>query len=286
MPKCGTTALAAYLQRHPDVLMSVPKEPHYFDAYYEDFGVDEYVSKYYGHFKGETIIGEATPVYLRAPWALERLAEHFPKAKHIALLRNPVDRAYSHWWMFYSRAMDPLTFEEAIEACIRQGDDGLDNPQEWKMLIQRFQMGKSLIARPYLSNGYYAQFLKNYLQWFNREQLLVIQTEEMNRDTPCVYEKVCQFLEIEPYQAEDSKKHNEAYGMFSRHVFKMVKGLGLIRFTQSISESARDHIKRVLAKAGRRQPVMNPETRARLLQHYAPHNRELEELLGRRMNWK
>jgi hypothetical protein len=74
--------------------------------------------------------------------------------------------------------------------------------------------------------------------------------------------------------------------MFSRHVFKMVKGLGLIRFTQSISESARDHIKRVLAKAGRRQPVMNPETRARLLQHYAPHNRELEELLGRRMNWK
>ena len=108
----------------------------------------------------------------------------------------------------------------------------------------------------------------------------------MTRDTFCVYEKVCQFLEIEPYQAEDSRKHNEAYRKLSRHVFKMVKALGLTRFTQSIPESARDSIKRVLAKVGRRQPVMNPETRERLMQHYAPHNSELEELLGRRMNWK
>ncbi len=285
MPKCGTTALAAYLQRHPDVLMSVPKEPHYFDAYYDNFGVDEYVSKYYRHFKGEKIIGEATPVYLRAPWALERLAEHFPKAKHIALLRNPVDRAYSHWWMFYSRAMDPLTFEEAIEACIRQGEDGLDNPQHWKTLVQRFQIGQSVIARPYLSNGYYARFLKKYFERFNREQLLVIQTEEFNQNTSFVLEKVYQFLEIEPYQAKDIRRHNEAYGMYTRQVFNVVKGLGLTRLTQSVPESARDRIKRVLAKVGKRQAVMNPETRERLMQHYAPHNSELEELLGRRMNW-
>ncbi|MFO7568735.1 MAG: sulfotransferase, partial [Smithellaceae bacterium] len=123
MPKCGTTALAAYLQKHPDVLMSVPKEPHYFDAYYEDMSFEEYTRKNYSNFRGEKIIGEATPVYLLVPWALDRLAKHCPDAKYIALLRNPVDRAYSHWWMFYSRAMDALSFEEAVDVCLQQ-DEG------------------------------------------------------------------------------------------------------------------------------------------------------------------
>ncbi|HDQ05028.1 MAG TPA: sulfotransferase [Deltaproteobacteria bacterium] len=286
MPKCGTTALAAYLQNHSDVLMSVPKEPHYFDTYYEDMTLEEYIKRCYGNFKGEKIIGEATPVYLIVPWALERLAKHYPKAKYIAIFRNPVDRAYSHWWMFYSRAMDSFSFEEAIEECLKQSEKELYDPVNWKTERKRMRKGQSLIMRPYLSNGYYARYLNSFFRWFDRKQLLVIQTEEFNRDTLKVIKDVCEFLQINSYSGNNIRRHNEAYGSAARKVFTLIKGMGLVRFTQSVPESVRGNIKRVLAGVGERKPVMHRETRKKLALYYAPYNHELENLLGRRFSWE
>jgi hypothetical protein len=268
-----------------DVLMSVPKEPHYFDVYYGDMQTQEYISRCYGNYKGEKIIGEATPRYLCSPWALQRLAEHYPGAKYIAMLRNPVDRAYSHWWMFYSRAMEHLRFEEAIDFCIEQDAGQEPGQEEWMEHVRRTKAGRSISIRPYLSSGYYGRYLKKFFEWFDRDKLLVIQTEEFNKDRIRGMEEVYQFLGIRNDQEQNVRKHNEAYGTATRPFFRIIKGLGLTRFTQLIPETQRDRIKRLLARAGSKQPVMNPATRKRLAMHYEKHNRDLENLLGRDFNW-
>jgi hypothetical protein len=286
MPKCGTTALAAYLQKHPDVLMSIPKEPNYFDAFYDEMSLDEYCHKIFRNYSGQKILGEATPGYLSAPWALERLSEHFPKAKYIALLRNPIDRAYSHWWMYYSRAMEPLNFEAAINVCMEQTNLGQLTKENYKKLIISSKRGGTLQQRFYLEDGYYAKFISNFFKYFDPEQLLIIKMEDFNRDAPAVMEQVYHFLGISAYREQNIEKHNEAYSGGARRIFKIVKGLGLTRFTQSIPESIRTQIKKVLSKGGNTKPTLDPKMRARLSEHFAPYNQELEKLLHRNFNWK
>ncbi len=101
-PKCGTTALARLLDAHPDVAMSTPKEPHFFDAHYER-GFEHYAT-----WPAHGIAGEATPSYLLVPYVAERIKADLPDAKLIAILRHPVERAFSSWWMFHARGMEPL----------------------------------------------------------------------------------------------------------------------------------------------------------------------------------
>lgn len=285
MPKCGTTALAAYLQKHSDVVISNPKEPHYFSAYYDEHSYEDYIRNCFKNYQGERIVCEATPLYLRFPWALERLALHCPDAKFIALFRNPADRAYSHWWMFYSRAMEPLSFSDAIEACFVQDERSEYDQTIWNQYVRSTKMGRTIPIRPYLSNGYYANYLKEFFKFFRRDQILIIQTEEFNQNIGKTMDNICHFLNIHACHDENIRRHNEAYGTAARKVFSVLKHIGLTRFSQAVPEASRDRIKRVLAKAGARQPLMDSEMRQRLSKHYEPFNLDLENLLGRTFRW-
>ena len=109
--RSGSTSLYKYLQAHPDVYMP-RKEIHFFDRKW-DRGLSWYLTRFEGH-SGQTAVGEATPTYLAEPEALDRMASTIPDARLLAVLRDPVDRAYSHYWMEHARARDPRTFEEAI----------------------------------------------------------------------------------------------------------------------------------------------------------------------------
>src|SRR4051812_42429120 len=96
--KAGTTSLAAYLAEHPDVFMARRKELHFFGREKEYRRGWEW---YCSHFEGAgdaRAVGEATPDYMWRERAVERIAQDLPKARIIATLRHPVDRAYSHYW--------------------------------------------------------------------------------------------------------------------------------------------------------------------------------------------
>ena len=112
-PKCGTTALAQMLAAHPDVFLSEPKEPHFFDAHHDN-GLQPYMEQHFAGWSGAGVAGEATPSYLAVPYVPARIRSAIPGARLIAILRNPVQRAYSSWWMFHARGMEPLSFEAAI----------------------------------------------------------------------------------------------------------------------------------------------------------------------------
>jgi hypothetical protein len=121
--RCGTTSLFNYLTQHPDVFPSCPKEVHYFSIHYHK-GVNWYRSHFplvmqksyveRGHDR-RFVAGEATPYYIAHPHAPQRIAETVPEAKLIVLLRNPVDRAYSHYHYEVKNGLETLSFAEAID---------------------------------------------------------------------------------------------------------------------------------------------------------------------------
>ena len=114
--KCGTTALDHYLREHPQIQMASTKEVHYFDDDTIDWETRDYspLETQFDWSLPTLIRGEATPIYVYWPNALERLRRYNADAKLIIGLRHPSFRAFSHWRMEFLRGADSLKFEEAI----------------------------------------------------------------------------------------------------------------------------------------------------------------------------
>ena len=111
--RSGSTSLYKYLQVHPQVWMP-RKEIHFFDRRWDN-GLDWYRERFDG-WSGQPAVGEATPTYLAETEALDRMAATIPDAKLVAILRDPVDRAYSHYWMEHVRGRDDRPFADAADA--------------------------------------------------------------------------------------------------------------------------------------------------------------------------
>src|SRR5438045_6145154 len=114
--KCGTTALHYSLSRHPDICMGDQQEIHFFDndAMFIAEPNYEELHKHYPPIAHSTIAGDCTPSYLYHQSAAERICNYNPKIKFLILLRNPVDRAFSHWNMQRHTGREPLDFFDAI----------------------------------------------------------------------------------------------------------------------------------------------------------------------------
>lgn len=96
--KCGTSSLFYYLLQHPELALPEKKEIHFFDAKHQN-GIGWYEDHFSHKKKADKQTGEATPYYLFHPLVPQRIAIHYPQIKLIVLLRSPIDRAYSHFWM-------------------------------------------------------------------------------------------------------------------------------------------------------------------------------------------
>jgi hypothetical protein len=127
--KCATSTLHVYLGRMDDVCMSKPKEPFFFEAEFEK-GLDYYRQAYFSHWRGERIIGESRHRNLYLPFVPERIKGINPNAKLIVLVRNPIDRAFSHWFHNFSRNSENLDFAHAIQADWQRIESGLQYESE------------------------------------------------------------------------------------------------------------------------------------------------------------
>jgi hypothetical protein len=184
--RSGTSALYEYLVRHPHIARSTTEEVHYFTLNYHR-GVDWYR----GHFPtrlrqayvrrrfgAKLVSGEATPYYMAHPHAPGRIAELLPAVKLIVVLRNPVDRAYSHYNYLRRVGVEPLTsFEEALEAEPERLAGEVD-----KMMADPSYKSRNHWHFSYAARGLYADQLKVLLQLFPREQILVLQAEQLLSD--------------------------------------------------------------------------------------------------------
>ena len=184
--KAGTTALYAYLRWHPDITGPSFKEVSFFDRHYA------YGERWYrAHLpiKRGALVGEASPSYLFHPVAPERVQQMIPDARLIALLRDPVERAFSHYQHEVALGREELSFEDAIA----REDDRMQGEVE-RMVQDPTYFSHAWWNYTYVSRGLYAEQLERWYAVFPREQLLVLLTDELAADTAGTYARVLDFL--------------------------------------------------------------------------------------------
>jgi Sulfotransferase domain len=196
--KCGTSFLYQLLVQHPHVKPAFAKEVHYFDLNFRK-GDNWYRSYFPVQVRNSRkyITGEASPYYLFHPHAPRRASTVLPDAKLIVMLRNPVDRAYSHYQHQVKRGKgegrETLTFEEAIEA-----EKRILPGEVSKMLQDEFYESLRHRTRSYLRRGIYIDQLLAWSSFFPRKQMLILKSEDLFNDTTNVLERILDFLKI-PY---------------------------------------------------------------------------------------
>ena len=183
--------------------------------------------------------GEATASYICHAQAPYRIATTLPDVKLIVLLRNPVDRAYSHYHHTKRIGREDLSFEDAIaqeESRVRQ--------------IEARSREMGLKSSPaynytYLASGMYAEQLKNWLKMFDKEQLLILKSEDFFDRPEAVFKQVLDYLNLPDWVPKKYQKYN--YNRYSQRI--------------------------------------KPETKKYLKQYFEPHNQNLYELLGKDFGW-
>jgi hypothetical protein len=194
--KCGTTSMFVYLSKHPGILSPSSKDIRFFDKYFSK-GVNWYkinfplkLTKFFTRKKHSKILtGEGTERYLDHPFAPQRIKEITPDAKFIILLRNPVDRAHSHYTMIQRRNSEPSSFEKAIE----DEEQRITEPFN-KMLNDSNYYSDIYFRHAYLHRGLYVDKIKRWMEVFPKEQFLIIQSEEFFKNPSKTYNDVLEFL--------------------------------------------------------------------------------------------
>lgn len=175
--KGGTTWLYAQLKKHPDIFLPDTKEIHFFNRFnsnfvehdYFQFGLEWY-QKFFKEYKGQKAIGEITPMYICDPEAPLRIKQTLPNVRLIAMLRDPVQRAYSHYWMAKQKNhTNTATFKEVID-------------QKEPKFIER---------------GLYYKQLKTYYELFDSKQIMVLFFDEVFKDPEYWLTQVCRFLGVD-----------------------------------------------------------------------------------------
>jgi hypothetical protein len=169
----GTTSLHAYLSAHPRIVTPATKELHFLTDRHER-GPDWYLGQFPSTIPLGAITGEATPYALFHPLAPQRLREIAPDAKLIVLLRNPVDRAYSHYLMERSRGDETRSFAEALAA-----EPALLAGEEDNLLADPGYISRAHKHASYVSRGDYAPQLERWFAHFSREQFLILRSEDL-----------------------------------------------------------------------------------------------------------
>ncbi len=248
--KGGTTALTQYLTQHPNVIQPQRKDIYFFNnaenfahgaEWYQAHFAHRLYKRWYelSHTVRDTITFDGTPNYFAAPGAAERLHRFFPDTKLILLLRHPAERAWSNYRMNKRHGFEPLSFEDALAAETERiaAEDAFAAKNNTHSFVRQ--------RLAYRTNGIYAGFLQEWLKYFDRSQLLITTTEEMQQNTASVYNAVTDFVGLPRFS-----------------------GVNFARFNE-----------------GGEKEKMASATREELNAFFAPHNRTLEEMLGRPLNW-
>lgn len=205
--RCGSTSLFAYLLEHPDVVPLFPaaagkKGTHYFDR-----NSSRSMAWYRSHFPVRArhrACGEASTYYFCHPYSAERAARAAPRAKVIALLREPAERAFSQYRDEVKNGHETLGFAAALAA-----EPARIEPELARMRADPHYHSFVHEHLAYLSWGRYAEHLTAWLQVFPAEQVLVVRSEDMFARPHEVYRRVTSFLGLRPFTAT-FRRHNDA----------------------------------------------------------------------------
>jgi hypothetical protein len=257
-PKTATTTVHWWFEPHPDVFVPAGKELHFFDTHW-DTGLDAYAEAFAGA-RPDQVAGEVSATYFGHPHAPERIAESLPAVRCIALLRDPAERAWSHYWMQQAKWAVTEPFEEIAD---RQMAD-----------VRYTRRGHGR----YLDEGRYATHLERWETLIGRDRLLVLLTDDIRDCAEAVYRELCGFVGVDPGEipttvggrfnvTEPVRSPRLRLAMLRSHAWKWLPGDLATRI---------DRLNR-----RPRPPDIPPAIRARLIEWYEPELVRLEQWLGR-----
>jgi len=264
-PRCATTTMYTYLKQHPDIYLSLLKEPIYFgsDLTRQPLAVSDLAS-YLSLFDGAgdaQVIGEGSVFYLMSTRAAEELKQFSPAARILIMLRDPVDMMHSlHALYVRTRNEELEDFDAALAA---EADRA-----EGRRLPPRCYFPEGL---QYTRQARYAEPVERFLRVFGRDQVHVVVFDDLVRDTAGEYRRLLAFLGVAPHPVElDIDKATEV-------IRPMV-----LRQMRAATPEVRQKLKtgRDAHRGPRSRPV-SPELRARLAAELSPDVARLSQLLDR-----
>lgn len=242
LPKCGTTSIYGYLTSHPQILTAVAKEINFFSHFFHR-GVDYYYAHFPAIQNNNYLTGEATPSYFF--WANpQEIFQLFPNIKLIFLLRNPVDRAISSFYLVRNLGIGQNSLEDTFELSIKRLKERL------KFDLLRVQ-NKNFSNDSFLKEislmhtipSVYIYFIKKWMTVFPKEQILILKSEEFYSNPSATMKQVHRFLNLPDYQLTEYRNYNP--GSYS---------------------------------------LISDKLRQQLVEFFHPYNQELEEYLGMEFN--
>lgn len=245
--KAGTTALHSLMDQHPNVLMSNPKETHYFSYKYHKGS--EYLESAFNDYSDEYAVGEASPSTMISEEAPARIKKEIPDAKLIFVLRNPIERALSHYYFFiYNDFKSTKTpFNELIK-------------------------GSSEFREAILRHGFYDKQIKKFDTFFSSENMKIIIYEDFKKDGKETVEDLFDFVGVSPNYDTVIERHNttqytrspEIY-FYMKQIWRPIRALGK-RLFPNLTDLVSGTAKNVVTTNER--PPMSPEARAYLRDVY------------------
>ena len=287
--KCGTSSFARYLQEHPDIFISTPKEPRFISSQFTPFPLggpkdaaleNRYVKDYESYLKlfegaTEKAIGEASVDNLFFhEQAIPVIKKTVGTPKIIIMLRNPVKRAFSAYQHMIRDERETLTFEEGM------AESKMRRQENWEFLYS------------YKEVGLYYQQVKAYMD--NFPKVKVIFTEDMGKGPQTVLREVFEFLEVDPnVELEQFLKYNLSGVPKNRALHNAINNdKGLVRRMVSpiaravLSKAARERISSRIQESNFDRLEMSEESKARLIEYYRTDVAQLQKLLDRDLsNW-
>lgn len=274
-PRSGTTWISRCLGEHPDICVPVNKEPHFFlyDSRYHQ-GLP-YLQKLFPHYHNKKLKGEWSNMYLYSREAAARIKEHNPDIKILMCLRDPVERAYSQYLnRKYNASIMPLySFKHIV-----------DHEEKYH----------------YLAYGLYSKHLRYYQSLFPRENIHVMLYEEVTRQPQEEFKKIFAFLGVDTdflppslgtvVNDRGKKRYHSLYlqALVNKLtlVYKktaphpLLAPLGIRALLRKLERTNKRHTRVPFDK-----PPMDPAVRRRLNAFFADEIRELEELVGKKLDF-
>jgi Sulfotransferase family len=279
--KCGTTSVWAYLKNHPQVFLpekpekkeptyfvTAPVPSHYVPGIYYAGDKEGYLRLYEGA-GGYKAVGDASPGYLWDVNAPHRIHDVCPGARIVIMLRDPVERAHSHylrqaWW-----GIEPLSFLEAIKR------DHSGDPNNW---WNRFM---------YVEIGLYHEQVKRYIETFGRAQVAIYLLDELEKDSWGVMSAICRHIGVDPAlldKKELRRLHNPSRQPRFKWLYSGVRRIFPLKVRKRIlSESMRSWMSYNPVFYKPEKPNFGAEAAKYLQSIYEPDVCRLEELLDRKL---
>ncbi len=275
--KAGTTSLYEYLSQHPQVYMSPVKEPHYFSRVRPSDSQKRFIKpvldpgKYAELFigaQGSKIIGEASPSYLSDLDAARRIKKASPDAKIIIILRDPIERAYSHYLMDVRLGIQKKEFFEALIADYRSNKKG------WS------------VSHMYVELGLYSEQVGRYIDMFGNN-VIILMFHDLKNNTHFLLDELAVFLEIDPihFREIDFKKIYNQYYVPRNKFIKIISEISLMKLIlkKILTEDIRKKFKNKFCNIGSSKQPIEKEAHEFLKNIYSEDILSLEHKLQKKL---